>query len=700
MTKTAANPKVRAGTGSTPAKTVGARGANSVPPAAPSRKAPPGRPAGKPAGAASHGPVGQGAGSPAPQSKRPHVTPLTPMRVQAAKSMSRLADHMKESGPDVPAHTHVRDAVRMLRAGNEAAAGRHLRAAMFALTPQSLMRNGIHIDDQHLAARDAMHGIHRHLLLVKDIEDAAAKNEAAIARDSYGDGAPSMQPANPGAGFGPGALAQKPTARQPPGNQALNAPNRADGGGPDPNVAGPDGAQPKSSKQFGYGWDDIGAVIDMVGPKGYSHGWVYHGGPGLPRPKPQGLRAPGRMDPKSVIAVGGGRKNWESEASQMPDALARKNFPDIARRMRQITPERLQQARDDENRISNGLAPVHPELAQIWPGIYGNAKGVTAALPLPKPPRVRHDPRSVTGLSDSRVSYLKAALRQQYPATFNAFSISSGPAVELSAETGRLASAPAPRGKPGGPGLYRQKGNMHSPYMQNLVKALIEKRGMDPGKAYAIAWGAMRKWSKGGGKTHPEVKAAAAGGLGMEKTAEARAHAHANERTAEMTAARTWGEVGALIDLAAVVRVPAGSAGGGEFGAGGGGAAPAQAPGGAKAKQKAALLATAKNDRAKAAGLIAQRKVLMAALASASGKVKKAQAGATTKATASKTATTAPPVTSAAGIAKATATAKAAAAPKKPSKKAQLTAQVATLGAQISQLLTAAKNATAQAAKL
>jgi len=96
--------------------------------------------------------------------------------------------------------------------------------------------------------------------------------------------------------------------------------------------------------------------------------------------------------------------------------------------------------------------------------------------------------------------------------------------VNLSAETGRLAVTPAPYGKPGGPGLYGVKSNAHSPYFEQVVQALM-KRGMDKGKASAIAWGALRKWSRGGGGVHPEVRAAATGALALEKVAQARAHA-------------------------------------------------------------------------------------------------------------------------------------------------------------------------------
>lgn len=97
--------------------------------------------------------------------------------------------------------------------------------------------------------------------------------------------------------------------------------------------------------------------------------------------------------------------------------------------------------------------------------------------------------------------------------------------IELSAETGRLASTPAPRGKPGGPGLYDVAGMGHTNYEQQIVKALIEKRGMDPHRAYAIARGAIRKWMRGGGHVHPEVRDAATAAEAGELAKQARAKA-------------------------------------------------------------------------------------------------------------------------------------------------------------------------------
>jgi hypothetical protein len=252
--------------------------------------------------------------APAP-SRRGRITPLTPMRVQAAKSMSKLADSLRESHPDLPASQHLMDAARTLRAGQHEASQRHLRAAMFSLTPQSLMRNGMHTDDLHVGARDGMHRVHRHLLLVKDLDDVAAKNEASIRRDSYDDDSgPMPQPpahsADPNAGYGPGALAQKPTARQPGGDRALNAPNRSSSGGSDPNVADPVGPQPRGSKQFSYGWGDLCNVIALTGdghghhipgtPDVYRHGFIPINGTVLHK---DGIRRPGSQAADKTVAA-------------------------------------------------------------------------------------------------------------------------------------------------------------------------------------------------------------------------------------------------------------------------------------------------------------------------------------------------------------------------------------------------------------
>jgi hypothetical protein len=461
---------------------------------------------------------------------------------------------------------------------------------MFSLTPQSLHRNGIHHDDGHTSAREAMHAVHRHLLLVKDITDVAAKNQEALRRDSYGDDSTSNPPpwspvqADPNAGYGPGALAQKPTARQPPGNQAMNAPARSSSGGSDPAAADPVGPQPKGSKQFTT-WDEVLTVTELALP-------------------------------------------------------------------RQAT-------------------------AYDW------------------------DDLTVL--------------------------------IEFSAQTAALERTPAPIGQPGGPGLYHVKGLGHADYFQQVRNGLM-KRGVPEGRAHAMTWSILRRWAAGGGHVHPEVQAAARKALAQEAAASAKAHAHAV----------SWDDLDAVIEMATVIdlfnpaqpRLPVGP-GGGQFapasGAQQGAAGQQQAKGKAPAKQpakppltahqqhvahvahqmkvstqKAELLVTAQNDKAKASALIKQRDALAKGLASASGKVSSGQAGAKTTTTA-KTKTTAPAAskTASTGTTASTKTAttssatkKTAVAAPKAGSAAAVKAQIAQLNLQINSLLQAAAQASAQAAKM
>jgi hypothetical protein len=673
----------------------------------------------KPQATATPAPVKALAAPAAKSPPRPKPVPLTPMRREAAGLMRKLATSVQQSHPDMNVHDHLRDAAKQTEKGNEEAAQRHLRAAMFSLTPQSLMRNGQHTDDAHQAARAAMHGIHRHLLLVKDIADVSARNQAVIRKDS-GDGAavPPPRP-DPNAGYGPGANAQKPTVRQPPGDQALNAPAKADGGGSDPAVADPDAPQRPGSKQFTYTWADLAAVIelanrpkvvDLVGPKGYIHGWIFVGvpGPGQEVYHPQHGRG-------TVTASGSGRVQVSFDAGhsktfpvrsdgsrghfeQMTDdELAAEYNRSEGSRAKAVTDEldkRDQRDEDvaaqaktqrvsalyaeqpkteaDRNRVYQSLvnegenpedawAHAHstnteamqkqsviadlraqghkgtgfdaltrdafkdevrrrtisaegatngymlgpagkkagidpwslftgpesrarkyasPELKEWWDqngrptvadfqaSLMGQKAGMkpadfyasvtqddlAGAIELVGPGGFQHGwkPGGPTAADHDKAARLhtKAAAKAKDPAvkamhvrrakvhTQVARKLRSlsdpglaygwgdlGTLIELSAKTAALEVTPAPRGKPGGPGLYRVAGQEHTPYFQQVVKALIEKRGMPPGKAYAIAYGALRKWSKGGGGVHPEVSAAAAGSLAGEKV---KVHGHAN----------------------------------------------------------------------------------------------------------------------------------------------------------------------------
>lgn len=278
--------------------------------------------------------------------------------------------------------------------------------------------------------------------------------------------------------------------------------------------------------------------------------------------------------------------------------------------------------------------------------------------------------------------------------------------VELSAKTGALASTPHPFGKPGGPGLWHQKGMELPPYIQNIAHALLRTgRAKDLGQAIAIARGATKRWAAGGGHVHPEVRAASAATSADWDAKRARAHAHANiYRALELT--------GTAAGAAKDQRVPAGQPGGGTFGSGSGsGQGQGQKPTAhqqhmahvahqnSPAGKKDALLKQAASLKSQIDGLTKQRDALVAAHASASGKTSKGQSGSKTSSGASKTASTATtktaakPAASGSSPAKASSPSSAKSTTKKPSAASQiaaLNAQITTLTAQYKQDLAAA----------
>lgn len=301
-------------------------------------------------------------------------------------------------------------------------------------------------------------------------------------------------------------------------------------------------------------------------------------------------------------------------------------------------------------------------------------------------------------------------------------------ALELSARTGMLARTPAPRGAPGGPGLYDVQGMGHTPYLQQIVKALIEKRGMPPGKAYAIARAAIRKWSRGGGHVHPEVQAAAGAAESGELARQARAkaaHGHANDAANVQV---IWQLANIIADDPRVIelfnpagnptqpRVPVGQAGAGQFTAGGGGQQsqqkgkgkpPAKKPVTAqqRAQAKAALEQKIKGEKLKLAGL---RKTLAGLLAqqahSAKARAQATKAGQTGKSKAAtpakKQQATKTPTTAQAAAAASAAVHAAAKAGKPGGKKPSLTQQIASTRAAITALSKTIATQSAQAAKL
>lgn len=485
--------------------------------------------------------------------------PTSVMKQRTVSGMRTLAGKIDADLPGMATPHHLRDAANALEQGNHEGAKRHLQSAMHTMTPNSMMRHGVLDDDGHSRAKVNMDLINRHYLLVRDLEDAHAHNEALRAT--------------------PAAFTQPSHLPMGRSMDPMALPGSAQTGGP---------GQPKSVQ---------GAMIAAPKQNTGTDKAVAAGPKAPDRPYNQ---LPGRPMPQAVLS-------WE-----------------------------------DADRL-----------------------------------------------------------------------------IEMSAQTPRLASTPAPYGKPGGPGLYGVKGNKHSDYFEQIVKALMEKRGMDKGKASAVAWGALRRWSAGKGHVHPEVQGASADALGKESAARARAHAHANGDE------QAWQALDMAINLSAFAaggssgppppaqsssggggsasvqpRVPAGSSQGGQFGSASSGSSnknkPAASSNSSNAQRKTQMLKQAAQDRAQAALLIKQLASLTAASKATTAKTLAAtKAGATGKSASPTPAkkTAAPAVPAAAKT-----TAKATAA--KPGAKPTRAQLVTNLKTQIAALLTQANTLTAQAAKL
>lgn len=86
--------------------------------------------------------------------------------------MRDLAGRMRTRFPQLPVHKHVRDAAAALDRSQHDGAIRHLNAACASLAPLQIRRMGISDDEGHKDAKLFMDQAHRHLLLVKDHQDA------------------------------------------------------------------------------------------------------------------------------------------------------------------------------------------------------------------------------------------------------------------------------------------------------------------------------------------------------------------------------------------------------------------------------------------------------------------------------------------------------------------------------------------------
>lgn len=621
------------------------------------------------------------------------MAPTTPMKQAVASSLRKAAERALEDHPTMGIHTHMRDAARALERGNTTGAQRHLSAAIGQLTPQSLQRHGVLTDEGHTAAKRHMDTAHRHILLVKDIEDAQQANDGLRERIDARRSA-DAEAANQrhiarlrdrAAGELPDSRPSQPVAydqnRQVPVSQAQQGqrPAQLASSGP--------------GKPSGAGLSGIsGQILDLVGPKGYIHGWIKVDagqgfGAGLAPGSEEHLRAIENLGGLAASPPGDIAHSSPTMKTALHNLAVSVASRDMKSARVHLASAKWANKHEAGGLWTRDLARLESQLGKVPSGASRRSPVINSLSP-----RAQHPGRYV---SPGGIVANPTAGALKIPQMEVAQANRTG-GIDLSAQTARLAVTPAPRGRPGGPGLYDVKGLEHTPYFQQVVKALIEKRGMDPGKAYAVAWGALRRWRKGGGHVHPEVQATAAGSLAGEaaKGAMARAaHGHANSG---------WPAIELAIELAAggpqwqgQSRVPPGQAGGGQFGANQGAPAakgnipakkgkpvpgkPPPRPGNAaqRAALKKALLA-------KAAVIRGQIRALQAMLKSSHHNVKTGKQAA---AAAKKAASTA---------AKKPATAARKPGAKKPARKmtqAQIKAKIVVLQAQLKTIL-------AQAAKL
>lgn len=602
--------------------------------------------------------------------------PVAPAKIRASSHIRRLAKEVQRTFPDMTVHQHLTDAARENDAGRSDNAKRHLDAAIASFAPLQLIRHGIHDDTGHMAAKNFMQQAHRGRLLVQDVQHMQGENDGLMER--HRDQAAS-------------ALQQRAMRNAQP--QPVG---RVDRG-----VAAPDAPQQPGSKQFG--WGTVLTAIELAATPPHETA----GGRRALRAK--GQTAYGTSYPVPNVSY------WHKAVSSIGRAPAAKRGV-----LRAFLRKRGRELGIDVAKAAPSLATANPRTGGIelvgpkgyihgWIKVAGDHMRMFHGGETEH--NVNHAPHEALvphvhardGSVRTPPSSAYPAYRGMSPEESENFDIAASGfawgdvlhAIELSAQTGRLATQPHPFGKPGGPGLWNVKGMELPPYIQNIARALLRTgRAKDLSQAIAIAKGATSRWAHGGGHVSPEVRAASTATNASWNAKRATAHAHAGNGGYQIDLAGT--AAGAAKDS----RTPLG-----QFGTGGGAAGGQKAPQ-TRAQKKAALLARAKADRAQAKLLLIRIAADRAALASASGKTTKGQKGAVTKATASTTKSSAPktasPTSSASTglspkqVTAATTAAKAAAG---RMNKAQLTAAIKAMTAQEKNLLAAAAAATAQAAK-
>jgi hypothetical protein len=643
-------------------------------------------------------------------------TPTAPHKLRASAHIRRLAQDVKRTFPDMDVHEHLHDAAREIDAGRHENAKRHLDAAINSFAPLQITRHGIHDDTGHMAAKSFMQRAHRGRLLAADVEHISGANQemfqnrkdaaTAAAQDkaerrqaavvpiqavkamSWEDIDVAIElatfagkPPGSGANFAklkgslakrgaknPGALAAyigrkkygkkgfaalghaTPTAGGielvgPKGyihgwiKASASALARSGGGAYLPDHPGFGAMTPKEHRRVAAGhlammkkapagsqkagmhhkfakmhaaasmgrtvqrsgyaiagsrgstsaFANLNYGIELVGPKGYSHGWVYHG---------PGGGKPGRffMEGKQVS-----RREYQqrTNASNAVQGL-KPAFPHTGQPARPPAGPAAPVRRVAGWVTGEGAAKYHGKQIR---GDLGNGQGVVTGT-------YNHQRSTVTDRNgkvhkvqaidptaheagfkgDVATSHLDADTKRRMEAHARAYRTGAlyrnivksqgGQVIGMTADTGRLASEPHPFGKPSGPGLWGVKGMELPPYIQNIARALLRTgRAKSLSQAIAMAKGATARWAVGK-NTSPEVRAASSATNASWAAKQARAHAHASNPAHPIDLTGT--AAGAALDA----RTPTG-----QFGSGG------AAPAGDKARQRQQLMSKIKLEK-------------------------------------------------------------------------------------------------------
>jgi hypothetical protein len=533
--------------------------------------------------------------------------PTAQHKKRAADHIRQLAKDVKQSFPDMDVDQHLTDAAREADAGRHDNAKRHLDAAISAFAPLQLIRHGIHDDTGHMAAKNFMQRAHRGRLLVQDAEHISGANQQLLDRRkdekmSTDQGARAAQLSWAGVD---GAIELATFAGAKPGsgrNFAKLSASLASRGAKNPGAL----AAYIGRKKYGRkGFAKLGhshaaptaGGIELVGPKGYIHGWIHAsmatlsksgGGAYLPEHPGFGAGIPNTLSRSEHRKAAAGHLHMMKQAPAGSDkARLHHKFARLHAAASMAAKSGATYARAPRTGLfaseTTGIELVGPKgYVHGWryvggPGLPANnpwsyarhrasRQHISAAKKAGRamhqhmetarttagggqfshlPPdiakalndydaNVKSGVIGFSGGSKFATSYpgrdaTEAALGRFIGSKVSQFGWDDpGGVIGLSADTGRLASQPHPLGKPGGPGLWGVKGMELPPYIQNIARALLRKgRARNLSQAIAMAKGATGRWEHGK-NTSPEVRAASAATNAQWAAKQARAHAHAN----------------------------------------------------------------------------------------------------------------------------------------------------------------------------